>query len=174
MNARDLVAGLPGHPTHPPLTDVVIGLYTGAVAFAVVSAVGVAEQDLAVAWWLALVGGLVATIPTAVTGIVDWVTITRGTPRFRTATAHLASMVAATVVFAAAAVVGHGGYVDREVTALGLLLTVIGFGALTVGGWLGGTIVYVHGMRVLGSVDQPATQAVKPDPTGRPAGVDGC
>ena len=31
MKATDVVAGLPGHPTHPPLTDAVIGLYTAAL-----------------------------------------------------------------------------------------------------------------------------------------------
>ena len=30
------------------------------------------------------------------------------------------------------------------------MLTVIGFALLTLGGWLGGAIVFVHGMRVLG------------------------
>ena len=163
MKAPQLVTGLPGHPSHPPLTDATIGLYTGAAAFAVLGAVGVSESNLAVAWWLALVAGLVVTVPTALTGLLDWLTLSRGTPLWRTATAHLLAMVTATVVFLAAAIVGHGGYVDHEVTGAGLVLTLVGFGVLTLGGWLGGTVVYVHGMRVLGDEDRPASQAVKPD-----------
>ena len=170
MKPTELVSGLPGHPTHPPLTDATIGLYTGAAAFAVLSALGVAEENLAIAWWLALVAGLVVTVPTALTGMLDWLKITRGTPLWRTATAHLVAMVAATVVFLVAAIIGHGGYVDREVTGAALLLTLGGFAVLTLGGWLGGTVVFVHGMRVLNEKARPASEAVKPDATEDGAG----
>ena len=167
MKASDLVSGFPGHPTHPPLTDATIGLYTGAAAFGVLSAVGVSEQNLAVAWWLALVAGLVVTGPTAVTGLLDWLKISRGSALWRTATAHLLAMLTATVVFLAAAIVGHGGYVDREVTGGALALTLIAFALLTLGGWLGGTVVFVHGMRVVNEIDAPTSEAVKPDASGR-------
>ena len=40
----------------------------------------------------------------------------------------------------------------------------IGFGLLTLGGWLGGAIVFVHGMRVLSLVSEPAERAVAPVP----------
>ena len=33
---RYLIEGLPGHPTHPPLTDATIGTYTVAAVLAVV------------------------------------------------------------------------------------------------------------------------------------------
>ena len=148
MKPGELLTGFPGHPTHPPLTDATIGLYTGAAAFAVLGAVGVSEENLAVGWWLTLVAGLIVTVPTAVTGLLDWLKISRGSALWRTATAHLVAMLTATVIFLAAAVVGHGGYVDREVTGGALTLTLTGFVLLTAGGWLGGTVVFVHGMRV--------------------------
>jgi uncharacterized membrane protein len=69
-------------------------------------------------------------------------------------------MVTATLVFLAAALVGHGGYVEREVSTGALVLTLAGFAVLTLGGWLGGSVVYVHGMRVLNLVDEPAHRAV--------------
>ena len=165
MKPSELVTGLPGHPTHPPLTDVVIGLYSGAAAFAVLAAAGVSEANLAIAWWLALVRGVVVTVPTALTGLVDWSKISRGTALWRTATAHLLAMVAATIVFLVAAIVGHDGYVGREVTTGALVLTLAGFALLTVGGWLGGTVVFVHGMRVLAEKDRPAFETVDADAT---------
>ena len=160
-----LVKGLPGHPLHPPLTDAAIGIYTAATAFAVLSALGASEENTAKAWWLALVAGLVVTGPTALTGLVDWLGITWGTPLWRTATLHMVSMLTATVFFLLAAIFGHGGYVDGEVTTGSLTLTLVGFGMLTLGGWLGGTVVYVHGMRVLNLVDEAALRAVAPVPT---------
>jgi hypothetical protein len=42
------------------------------------------------------------------------------------------------------------------------VLTVAGFCLLSVGGWLGGSIVFVHGMRVLGLVDEPPGRALAP------------
>ena len=171
MKVSELITGPQGHPTHPPLTDAVIGLYTGAAGFAVLSALGVSEENLAIAWWLALVAGLVVTAPTVVTGFFEWLTITRGSPLWRTATAHMLSNAAATVFFLLAAIVGHGGYVDREVTTTPLVLTLIGYALLTLGGWLGGTVVFVHGMRVIKEKDRPAAQAIKPDAgTGGPGG----
>jgi len=155
----NLLRGLPGHPIHPPLTDATIGAYTVATAFVVLGGLGVSEANMATAWWLALVVGLVVTVPTALAGLLDWLTIPRGGQQWSTATLHLAAMVSATVVFLLAAIVGHGGYADRQVTGAGLVLTLVGFGVLTVGGWLGGTIVFVHGMRVLKPGGEPAARS---------------
>lgn len=162
MKLSQLIRGLPGHPLHPPLTDATIGIYTFATAAGFLSALGVTERNLAIGWWLALIVGLAATVPTALTGLADWLTISWGTPLWRTATAHLLSMVTATIFFLLAAIFGHGGYVDGDVTGGSLALTLIGFGFLTLGGWLGGTVVYVHGMRVLNLVEQPALRASAP------------
>ena len=158
----ELLRGVSGHPLHPPLTDATIGIYTAATVFGVLGVLGVSEENMAIAWWLSLVVGLVVTVPTAVTGLADWLQIERRTELWKTATAHLGAMVTATVVFLLAAIVGHGGYVDREVAGGGLVLTVVGFGLLTLGGWLGGTVVFVHGMRVLGLVDERFGRAVSP------------
>jgi uncharacterized membrane protein len=157
-----LIRGLPGHPLHPPLTDVAVGLYTGATAFAVLSALGISEENLATAWWLALIAGLIVTGPTALTGFADWLVIPRSTPLWRTATLHLTAMVTATVLFLIAAIAGHGDYVDKSIGGGPLVLTLIGFAILTVGGWLGGAIVFTHGMRVLNLVDEPASRAITP------------
>ena len=59
---------------------------------------------------------------------------------------------------------GHHGYTASHVTTSSLILTLVGFVALTAGGWLGGAITYVHGMRVLDLVDEPAARAVAPIP----------
>ena len=165
MKLSYLIKGLPGHPIHPPLTDATIGIYTASTILGVLSALGVSETNTTTAWWLTLVIGLVVTVPTALTGFVDWLGIEWGTPLWRTATTHLVAMVTATVFFLLAALVGHGGYVDHEVTGGSLVLTLIGFGLLTLGGWLGGTVVFVHGMRVLNLVGEPSRRAMAPEPT---------
>ena len=164
MKPSYLIRGQPGHPLHPPLTDATIGIYTFATAAALMSVLGIAEDSAAKAWWLALIVGLIASAPTAATGLVDWLDIERGTPLWRTATAHMASMLTTTIIFAIAAITGHDDYGDAAVSTASFLLTLAGFATLTLGGWLGGSVVYVHGMRVLGLVDEPARRAVSPDP----------
>jgi uncharacterized membrane protein len=165
MKPSYLVRGLPGHPIHPPLTDATIGAYTFATVAGVLSKLGVAEHATAQAWWLALVVALVSSALTSVTGLADWLTIERGTPLFRTATSHMLAMLTASVLFLLAAIFGHGGYVDQRVPTGSFILTLLGFAALTAGGWLGGAITYVHGMRVLNLVDEPARKAAAPLPT---------
>jgi uncharacterized membrane protein len=157
--------GLPGHPLHPPLTDAVIGAYTAATVLAVLDVVSLVDQNAAKGWWLALLVGLVVTGPTALTGLLDWLSITWGSPLWRTATAHMLAMLSATVFFLIAAIVGYDGYKDGDVTAGPFILTLAGFGLLTVGGWLGGTVVFVHGMRVLNLVDEPSLRATAPAAT---------
>jgi uncharacterized membrane protein len=126
---------------------------------------GLVEENAAKGWWLALVVALVITVPTALTGFVDWLSITWGTPLWRTATLHMAANVSAALAFLVAAIVGYDGYGDGDVTAAAFVLTLVGFGLLTAGGWLGGTIVFVHGMRVLNLVDEPTSRAVAPRAT---------
>jgi uncharacterized membrane protein len=154
--------GLAGHPLHPPLTDLTIGAYTLATAMALLSRLGVSEENTATVWWLALVAGLVTTVPTALTGFIDWLDISRGTPLWRTATLHLTAMVSATIVFAIAAGAGHADYVDGTVGGGSLVMTLIGYAVMALGGFLGGSIVFVHGMRVLNLVDEPTARAVAP------------
>ena len=164
MKLSYLIRGLPGHPLHPPLTDVTIGAYTAATVMGFASIVGVAEKGAAHGWWLALVVGLIFTVPTALAGLADWWVIEPGTPLKRTATSHLIAMVTATVFFLIAALIGHKGYTHGAVDAGPYVLTLVGFAAMTLGGWLGGAIVYVHGMRVLSLVDEPASRAASPLP----------
>jgi uncharacterized membrane protein len=159
-----LIHGLPGHPLHPPLTDATIGMYTIATALAVISYAGWVERPAAHGAWLALIGGLIVTGPTAITGFFDWVTLEWGSATWRTATAHLTAMLTATVFFALAAWQGHSAYNSASVSGWGLALLLVGFASLTLGGWLGGSIVFVHGVRVLERPSTPARETASPDP----------
>lgn len=164
MKPSYLFRGLPGHPLHPPLTDATIGAYTFATVAAIVSKAGLAEHGFATAWWLALVIGLITSVLTVLTGVLDWLTITWGSELWKTATKHALTMVTATIFFVLAIIFGHGGYVRGEVMTVSLILTLVGFVALTAGGWLGGAITYVHGMRVLSLVEEPAIRTASPIP----------
>src|SRR6266480_4278449 len=72
-----------------------------------------------------------------------------------------------------AAIAGHDDYVAGSVTGGSFVLTLIGFAFLTLGGWLGGAVVFVHGMRVLSLVDEPTAGAVSPAPSPEKEGAEG-
>ena len=164
MKLSYLWRGLPGHPLHPPLTDATIGIYTFATVAGLIEVLGITDRNGAIGWWLGLVIGLIVTVPTALAGLADWLTITWGSELWWTATWHLLSMVTATAFFGLAAIFGHTAYTHANVSTGSFVLTVIGFGFLTVGGWLGGAVVFVHGMRVLNLVEEPTERAVAPVP----------
>jgi uncharacterized membrane protein len=164
VRIRYLWQGLPGHPIHPPLTDATIGVYTFATVAALADVTGISTNAGTHAWWLALLFGLITTVATALTGFADWLTIEWGTELWKTATFHMIAMVSATVFFGLAAIFGHDDFNAGDVTAGPFILTVVGFCLLTLGGWLGGSVVFVHGMRVLNLVREPAERAVSPLP----------
>jgi uncharacterized membrane protein len=147
--AGAMLRGVRGHPLHPPLTDATIGMFVLATGLAIFGAAGVSEAKAGPACWLALIGGLIVAVPTATTGFADWIRLEWGSERWRTATLHLSAMVTAVVLFAVAAVLQHHGYRHDEVTTGGLVLSIAGLVAMSAGGWLGGALVFVHGVRVV-------------------------
>jgi len=171
MKLSYLVKGLPGHPIHPPLTDVTIGTYTFATVAGILDVTGLVDHNAAPAWWIALVVGLCSTALTATTGFIDWIEIEWGSELWKTATTHMCAMLAATGAFLAAVLVGHSDYTHGTVSGGAFALTLVGFVLLTTGGWLGGAVVFVHGMRVLNLVSERFEHAAAPTPK-EPAQID--
>jgi uncharacterized membrane protein len=162
VNFGFLLRGLPGHPLHPPLTDATIGTYTFAVVAGLLDVLEVTDSAAARAWWVALLVGILFSLPTAATGLADWVRIESRTPLWRTATTHMVVMLLATGVFLATIIVGKASYDDGDITTGAYVLTLVAYGLLAFGGWVGGAIVFVHGMRVLNLVEEPAKRAMAP------------
>jgi uncharacterized membrane protein len=162
MKLSYLWRGLPGHPVHPPLTDATIGAYTFATVAAVIQVLGLSSHAGAYGWWLALVVGAIFSSVTVLTGFADWLTIEPGTPLKRTATTHALANATASVFFVLAIIVGHKHYTHGLVGTWPFIFTVVGFAFLTIGGWLGGAITYVHGMRVLNLLTEPSRKASAP------------
>src|SRR5262245_8136059 len=90
-----LLRGNPGHPLHPPLTDATIGMFVLATALAILGALGAIEDEAGPAAWLALIGGLIVAVPTALSGFADWLLLQWGGAPWRTATWHLSLMLGA-------------------------------------------------------------------------------
>jgi uncharacterized membrane protein len=152
----------PGKPLHPPLTDASIGAYTAGVVMLVLGALGVEEEQMAHGALLAISFGLIVAAPTALTGLLDWLDIPKGTPARTVATLHLWVMVSATVLFALTWLAQLGGYKDDEVRGLAVVLGLVAFATLAAGGNIGGANVFVYGIRVLKAEQTPPREALNP------------
>ena len=170
MRLSGLIKGWPGKPSHPPLTDASIGAYTVGVAMLVLGALGLQEEPMAHGSLLAIGGGLALALPTALTGLLDWLDIPKGTPARTIATVHLLTMLTATVLFAVAFVGQLDGYDHGQVKTSGLVFGLVAEVLLAAGGYLGGTLVFVYGNRTLQRPETPVRDALVPgraDPTSR-------
>jgi uncharacterized membrane protein len=154
--------GFPGKPSHPPLTDASIGTYTVAVVMLVLGVLGVEEEQMAHGSLLAISFGLLLAAPTALTGLLDWLALPKGEPVRTTATVHLIAMVVATVLFALTWLAQLDGYRDDEVETLAVILGLAAEGALIAGGFIGGALAYVYGVRVLKRPGVPVADALRP------------
>jgi uncharacterized membrane protein len=162
MGLLRLIKGSPGKPLHPPLTDASIGAYTAGAAMLIAGAAGLQEEQMSHGALLAISFGLVLALPTALTGLLDWLDIPKGTPARTTATIHLLVMLGATVLFALTWLAQRPGYNADEVRSLGLVLGVVSEVFLVVGGNVGGANVFVYGIRVLKRSDIPVSRALNP------------
>ncbi len=157
-----LARGFPGHPSHPPLTDATIGAFTLGVILLVLGWIGIEERETVTGAFLAIIAGLILSLPTLVTGFLDYLAIPRGTRRWRTASLHWLTMVFAVAAFMVAAALLQDGYDSGTIPAGAAIAAIVAEIVLTVGGWLGGTVVFVHGERVLDLADMPARGAAVP------------
>src|SRR3954453_838162 len=162
MRLVQLIKGWPGKPSHPPLTDASIGAYTVGVAMLVLGALGIEEEQMAHGALLAIGGGLALALPTALTGLLDWLDIPKGTPTRPHAPAPLLTILAAPVLFAVAFVGQLDGYDHGEIKTLGLIFGLAAEALLAAGGYVGGTIVFVYGHRVLKRPETPLRDALVP------------
>lgn len=147
------LAGPYGHPFHPLLVTVPIGAWVAALVFDIVAMAADQPDSFAQgAYWLILIG-IVGALVAAAVGLMDLLTIPRGTRAFQIGITHMAlnlTVVALFVVnFLLRLAEGHD-----DVTALQLILTVIALGILGASGWLGGMLVYRYGVRVADEAKQ--------------------
>jgi uncharacterized membrane protein len=144
-----------GHPTHAMLVHFPVAFFLGALALDVLSRLGgFPAAPLAATW--ALVAGVLAAIPTALTGLLDRAGMVRGSTKRRWATRHGLAQGAAVLLFGLALVVRFPDRGRPEAEALWIWVEAVGAAVLLLGQWLGGMLVYRMGMRVsTGGPDSP-------------------
>jgi nitrite reductase/ring-hydroxylating ferredoxin subunit/uncharacterized membrane protein len=125
------------HALHPLLQLLPVGTWTSAVILDLLGG----DEDAADL----LVGtGLLATLPTVVSGLSDYADTTVVSESVkRIGILHAAANATGTTLFAASLLARR-----RGARARGKLLALAGMGAVTAGGWLGGHLSYAEGVGV--------------------------
>lgn len=145
--------GWAGKPTHPPLTDIPVAAYVMAAIFDVGSVLagnGEMGRNLYISASFVLVLGIIVSVPTALTGFVDWLRSTpKGTQAWRTANTHMAIMLVVTALVVVNILVRYGDWKTAFSTpAPVMLLSVLVGGLVALGAAFGGTLVYDYEFNV--------------------------
>jgi len=154
--------GYAGKPFHPPLTDVPIGAYSVVAGLDVLSRIlhgghPIAAAQLYKAGTFTMWGGAIVSLATALTGFWDWLKSSEpGTQARRTINAHAWTMITATVLVIVDLIMRTWLYDDAVVTPWRVVIvTLVIFGLITVGGTLGGELTYDYGFNVEVAGDSP-------------------
>jgi uncharacterized membrane protein len=145
---KSALAGPYGHPFHPVLVTVPIGSWVAALVFDIVA---LASDDKGStfaegAYWLIGIG-IVGAVVAAVFGLLDLLTIPRGTRAFTTGITHMTLNLIVVALFIVNYII-RAAQDTRDATVLGLVLTLIALAVLGASGWLGGKLAYTYGVRV--------------------------
>jgi uncharacterized membrane protein len=139
-----------GHPVHPMLVVLPIGLFVWAfVSNLIYIAGGQDRMWYDISYWTgiaAIVSALLAAIP----GLVDYRGIARHTTARTIASAHMVLNIVVVAAFASAAILQYNGNA-LEGGQMGAAFALHAFGAATlmVAAWMGGDLVYRHHISVL-------------------------
>jgi nitrite reductase/ring-hydroxylating ferredoxin subunit/uncharacterized membrane protein len=134
---RDVLSGAKlGHPLHPVVKDVPIGAWSMSV---LLDALGGRKASSAAD--LLLSAGIVAAVPTAAAGLNDWSDTTGEDSRV--GLVHAAANLSALSLFTASRVARGAGH-----RTTGKSLSAAGLALMSVGGFLGGHLVFGRGVNV--------------------------
>ena len=134
-------ASVGGHPIHPMLIPFPIGLLVFSLVADVIFRAGWGGPVWNDVAYYTMLGGIVGALLAAVPGLIDY-TVTTGRAR-RVAQAHLVLNLLVVAVYVASAWLRTTGPIEAT---LPVWLSAVGAVVLGVSGWLGGDLVYVHGV----------------------------
>lgn len=143
-------ANIAGHPIHPMLVPIPIGLWVFSLICDLIHAGGSTNPAWPVVALYTMGGGIVGALLAAVAGLVDLLSLPPE-PR-KTALAHMSINLVIVVLY----LINFWMRVGAAGESSGpLWLSIIAIGLLLISGWLGGKMVYELGVAVSAVPDAP-------------------
>ncbi len=144
-------ASIHRHPIHPMFVVFPIGLWIFAfICYAVYVGTGVLSWRVASLY--AMAGGIIGAVLAAVPGLIDLLTLRRSRA-WSTGLWHMTCNVTALILFIIAFAIG---WTSAGPSVATLVLSIVGLVVMSIGGWLGGSLVYEHGVGIEQKEKQPA------------------
>ena len=138
-----------GHPLHPILVHVPMGVWPAALLFDLLSRAGIGGNAIARTSFFAIGFGLAVALLAVPTGIVDWWGIKREKPAWKIGLWHMVLNVVVLILFTINFTLRFGSYRKAGiVSGAPLMLSIIGTLVLFVSAYLGGRMVYAYGINV--------------------------
>lgn len=132
------------HPLHPALVHFPIACWSLATAADVAHLAGVDGMVVASAALMAI--GVATALAAIAAGLYELLRLGNGHPAEAAVQRHMVWALTAWACYAASLFLRLDGVHPSTPGALALVLGALGFGCLAVAGWLGGTLVYSHGV----------------------------
>ena len=129
------------HPIHPMLVAIPIGLWLFSLACDLIHVFGGTSPNWEIVARYSMVGGIIGALVAAVPGFIDMLSLPWNLKRI--ALAHMAINLTVVALYVVNVWMRKKGISDAAIW-----LSVVSVGLLAVSGWLGGKMVYVHGVAV--------------------------
>jgi uncharacterized membrane protein len=137
------------HPIHPIVVHLPVGLWPSAALFDLLTRIGVGGNVLVRFSFWAIALGLISSLVAIPTGIIDWSGIKREKPAWKIGLYHFGLNGLVTVLYILNLILRWETFrFDSEVAAGPFTLSVLGTLLLFVSAYLGGLMVYDHGISV--------------------------
>jgi uncharacterized membrane protein len=146
-------ASIGGHPIHPMLVPIPIGLFVFSFVADLAVYFGWGGAWPAVAFYC-MGGGIAGALLAAVFGLVDLLSITDDRVK-KIGVAHMVINLGVVALFAVNFLLRWQG---QPVAGTPFMLSVIAILMLVVSGWLGGHMVFVHGVAVTQPGERPLVE----------------
>ncbi len=135
---------LKGHPLHPILVALPIGLFAFSLIADIIYLAGWGASHWQSVAYFNLAGGIISALVAAVPGFLDLFSVSDPLLK-RIGITHMCVMLLAVAIFVVDFWMRHS---QRYPYTTPFILSVIGILVLLVGGWLGAKLVHVFGMTV--------------------------
>jgi len=139
-------ASIGGHPVHPILISFPLALWATSFVVDILFYFTRHSNQLVISKFM-IAAGCLGALAAAVPGFIDWLAIPKGEVK-RVANWHARLNIAALVVFAISLYLrmgSHSHLVGNRLT-IPFLLSLVGVILICISGWLGGELVFRHGI----------------------------